>query len=96
MLGMKRGLLAVVLAAILFGAIFYFYRSRPPNEGQSPVAPLTDTSQTSSDTSAQNQGNASTAANYDECIAEGNQPLPDAADKCLTKDGHVFVKGVVE
>ncbi|MDO8520663.1 MAG: hypothetical protein Q7S52_00945 [bacterium] len=34
--------------------------------------------------------------NYDECIAAGNSPLPDASDKCLTKDGHIFIEGVIE
>lgn len=33
---------------------------------------------------------------YAECLAAGNKPLQDAPDKCLTKDGHVFIEGVIE
>ena len=88
---MKPNLLAIVLAAILFGGAFYFYRGGSPAS-----APATDAGQTTSSSSAQNQENASTATNYEECIAEGNQPLPDSPDKCLTKDGHIFIEGVVE
>ncbi len=35
-------------------------------------------------------------SNFEECIAAGNRPLADAPDKCLTQDGHVFIKGVLE
>ena len=94
---MRLHLLAVVLAVILFGGAFYLYRSVSPNEEQLPISlPSNDTSQASPDSSAQSQDNTSTATNYEECIAEGNQPLPDAPDKCLTKDGHLFIEGVVE
>lgn len=80
---MKPNLLAVVLAAILFGGIFYFYSNKSPQEEQLPAV-------------LPSQDSTSTATNYDECIAEGNQPLPDAPDKCLTADGHLFISGVVE
>jgi hypothetical protein len=33
---------------------------------------------------------------FEECIAAGNPPLPDAPDKCLTKGGHLFIEGVYE
>lgn len=37
-----------------------------------------------------------TIHSFDECIAAGNAPLKDAPDKCLTKDGHIYIQGVVE
>ncbi|MFA6279051.1 MAG: hypothetical protein WCS97_02875 [Candidatus Paceibacterota bacterium] len=87
---MRSNLLVPVIAAVLVVAGFFFFYY-----GKSPAsAPSANTKQTSTDTSAQTQD--STATNYDECIAEGNQPLSDAPDKCLTKDGHLFIQGVVE
>lgn len=35
-----------------------------------------------------------TASNYDECIELGNAPLAEDSDKCLTKEGYLFIKGV--
>jgi len=94
---MRLNLLAVVLAVILFGGAFYLYRSVSPNEEQLPISlPSNDAGQPPPDSSAQNQDNTSTATSYEECIAEGNEPLPDDPDKCLTTSGHIFIKGVVE
>ena len=88
---MKQSLLAPIIAVIVFGGFFYFYQSGSFRSEQSSTA--SSTSQTASD---QSQTSISTATNYDECIAEGNQPLPDAPDKCLTTNGHIFIKGVIE
>lgn len=83
---MKATFVAIVLAFVLFvGGMFYLYRDQftapASSEKTQPVPPQTATS---------------SATNYDECIAEGNPPLPSDPDKCLTKDGHIFIKGVVE
>ena len=94
---MRSNLLAAIIAVVVFGGFFYFYQWRSSNEGQLPTdMPLINTSQTSSGSSAQEENNVSSATNYDECIAEGNQPLTEAPDKCLTKSGHLFIKGVIE
>jgi len=92
---MRLNLLLPIIAAIVVavGGYFYFYHStstagaigQPVDPGQNPTDPIAPT-----------QVTTSTATNYDECIAEGNAPLAEDSDKCLTKDGHVFIKGVVE
>ena len=85
---MRPNVVAIALAIILFGGLFYFYRDGAPS-----IKPSTDTNQSPSN---QNQMSTSTATNYEECITEGNAPLPDAPDKCLTTNGHLFIQGVVE
>jgi len=88
---MKSSLLAIILAVVLFGG-FYYFNPGGSSLGGTPSAGAPD----SSDATAQIQKSTSTATNFDECIAEGNKPLPDAPDKCLTTSGHIFIKGVVE
>ena len=84
---MKSSLAAIILAVAVGGGVFYYY-AQAPATGE--PAPLGDTSAATSEVTP------STATNYDECIAEGGTTLPDASDKCLTRDGHVFIKDVVE
>ena len=95
---MRLNLVApIVTAIVVAGGFLFFYHPESLQRPQPPALPLvTDTAQTFPDSTLPNQDNPSTAANYDECIAEGNRPLPDAPDKCLTKDQHLFIKGVVE
>ena len=89
---MKWNIVAVVLAIALFGGGYYYYSTKG-NQGAAPPPTTTDTSTTQP---AQTDTTPSSATNYDECIAEGNKPLPDDPTKCLTKDGHLFIQGVVE
>ncbi|MEK7144611.1 MAG: hypothetical protein AAB794_02025, partial [Patescibacteria group bacterium] len=86
---MKSNLFAIVAAALLFGGFFFFYHGGSPSVEQSPSnVPPIDTNQ--------NPTSPSTAANYDECLAEGGTLLSGVSGKCLTKGGHVFIKGVME
>lgn len=86
---MSPNRIAVILAVLLFGGVcLLFFRGGSPQTSAPPPA----TDQAPATTTA----TPSTAASYDECIAEGGAPLPDAPDKCLTRDGHIFVKGADE
>lgn len=94
---MKSNLFAIIAAVLLFGGFFFFYydKSSDTEQSSSNVSPI-DTNQVQATSSLERQTNISAAANYDECLAEGGTLLSDVLDKCLTKDGHVFIKGVVE
>ena len=83
---MKGTIAAIVFAILVFAGIAYFYYGRPSS--------IEDSSST--DTITAPATPSTSATNYDECIAEGNKPLPDSPDKCLTSDGHVFIQGVAE
>lgn len=85
---MKWNILAVVIAVLVFGGFYFFY----PGGASSPDGATQD----ASNPSVQTQDTTSTATNYDECVAEGGKILPDATDKCLTIDGHIFIQGTVE
>ena len=96
---MKTRFIAVIVSIALAGGYFVIRYGDPSRVEQSSGVIFPDMTQTASDASvsaAPKAAGASTAANYDECITEGNSPLPDAPDKCLTKDGHLFIQGVVE
>ncbi|MDO8492072.1 MAG: hypothetical protein Q7S34_00330 [bacterium] len=94
---MKPKLLAAFVAIVLVGGYFYFLRTDSSIISQEPKAdvPVVQTSDQNQIT-PQNQANVENVTNYDECIAAGNPPLSDAPDKCLTKNGHIFIRGVVE
>ncbi|OGZ08410.1 MAG: hypothetical protein A3D65_03540 [Candidatus Lloydbacteria bacterium RIFCSPHIGHO2_02_FULL_50_13] len=82
--------IAVILAlAVGIGGLLWFRSERTSVPTVPESSPSVETPQSS-------VGDETSITNYDECITAGNPPLPDAPDKCLTKDGHVFIEGVIE
>lgn len=100
---MKPWIRVIVIVAAVVGIFMLVQFSRSP-EKTSPTSSnqvesnITVTPETPSADQALPPETQSERAitNYDECIAVGNPPLPDAPDKCLTKGGHVFIRDVIE
>lgn len=80
--------MAVILAVAAAALVFFWSQSR-----EAPIVPAAPSQSQAPQDSEEDEPSIT---NYDECVAAGNSPLPDAPDKCLTKSGHVFIQGVVE
>src|SRR3989338_5815439 len=99
---MRPRTLVVIVLVVSLGVISWLYfpsfSGGIPSAGSGQVESGVDTSSTAPQVPATPsfEEDESAIKNYDECIAAGNSPLPDAPDKCLTKVGHIFIQGVVE
>ena len=81
--------IAIILAVAVAAGVFFWSQSR-----EAPIVPADAPSQ--SQVPQDSEENEPAITNYEECIAAGNSPLPDAPDKCLTRSGYIFIQGVIE
>lgn len=80
-----RILVLIFVIAVIFGFYQFYYKNTK--------SPTYDSNSVTSE--IQNQDSEKVEiSNYDECIEAGNLPLAEDNDKCLTKEGYLFIKGV--
>ena len=102
--------LAFIVVVLIIGGVYFFQKGgelpawfRLPDssktdsgentESKLPAEPADTVN--NEESTALNESSLS-VTNYEDCISAGNKPLDGAPDKCLTLDGHVFIKGVIE
>ncbi len=88
--------LALIAALLLIGGIYYYQEGTLPVWFNATTTPQYVAPSTAISPNVSNEGETTPINSYEECIAAGNKPLPEAPNKCLTKDGHVFIEGVIE
>ncbi len=92
-------ILAFIVVILFIGGIYYYQKGAPIwfSELRSETNNKeSESNNNSSETNTENRIETVPINSFEECVAAGNKPLVDAPDKCLTKDGYLFIEGVIE